>query len=141
MIVIQGNIRNDLGKANLTMQYQLPHLIRELPDLSNIHPGTINVLLDDPLRILNPDHLSKTIFWVPGNPTAGEKFALTKIHFELIERPGQLVTAWIYAPEYSPHRHDVYHVEVISRFIDLPKGNRRCRIHINRDAVKGYYVK
>jgi CTP-dependent riboflavin kinase len=123
---IDGKIVSGLNGAHTALAFQLPHLISRFHVLAGCHPGTINVELDQPLRIQNPDFESPPIIWLPGHPP--EKFAFLEITLEIpIGSSGR--KAWIYVPSNSPHFHNVYRVEVIAPFIAAgTTQGTRCRV-------------
>jgi hypothetical protein len=135
-IKIDGEIVPGLGGAHAALGLQIVHLTSRFPALVGIHPGTINIQLDQPLRILNPDFESPIIH-AAGAPV-GEKFGFLEITFES-PLGGAPRTAWIYMPHNSPHFHNVFHIEVVTNFISdgtaTAKGTR-CRIHIDKPHRK-----
>ena len=133
MIAIIGKITNGLGAASQTLAHQLPHIANEFPEIAACHRGSINLELEVPLLVLVPDHRTKPIAWIPGNPTT-EAFDLVRIEFEAPPDAAP-VPAWLYIPHGSPHRQTLNIHEVITTQLNLA-GVKLCRIKINRPAFQ-----
>lgn len=136
-IDINGTIVNGVDGAHTALAFQLPHLVSRFPVLVGCHPGTINVQLDQPLRVDHPDFETPPIKWFPGHPS--EKFAFLEISFEspLGSAPRR---AWIYIPSNSPHFHNVFQVEMIAPFIHDAAATAAgvpCCIHIPKQHRTG----
>jgi hypothetical protein len=82
--VIEGTIMQGLGAARKTVRLQMPHLVQQFPQIHGCYEATINLQLDRPLRVNNPDHTTGLIRWYPQAPPewAGEKFSFLRIKFE-----------------------------------------------------------
>jgi len=72
-MVIDATIVEGLGAAGRTLKLQMPHLIKHFPEISSCYLGTINLELDQPLRVNNPDFTTPPIRWSPLEPTLLEK--------------------------------------------------------------------
>lgn len=131
MVEIDGRIIRGFGWATNYLKMQIPLIARQFPEIARCHRGSINVLLDRPLRIHRPDFITTEIDW----GVMKEVFHFTRIRFALLPSKGRPRTckAWIYGPQNSPHRGDVFYVEVIARKIDLGR-IKRCRIRIDRKS-------
>ena len=129
MVEIDGRIIRGFSWATKYLKTQIPLIARQFPEIARCHRGSINVLLDKPLRIHKPDFITREIDW----GVMKEVFHFTRIRFALLPRTGRPRThkAWIYGPQNSPHRGNVFYVEVITRKIDLGR-IKRCRICIDR---------
>jgi hypothetical protein len=69
-----------IGLATTAVAKQYDHLVREFPDIRDVHRwGTLNLQLEYPLRIFNPDYTTSEIEWDPG---FRERFSLTRIDIE-----------------------------------------------------------
>jgi CTP-dependent riboflavin kinase len=131
-IVVEGIVVRGLGIAAGIVRVQLPLVLPHLPSgylpgIESLH-GTINLQLDTPLRINNPDHTTPPIHWGGQLP---EQFSLLAIEFECPVNTKKR-SAWIYIPHNSPHRVNLFSIEVISEWIPEATPNTRCRVHIQR---------
>ena len=137
MFAITGRIRTGVGAAGQTLAHQLPHIAKEFPEVASCHPATINVELDSPLLVLAPDHRTRPIAWLPGNPKH-ESFDLLRVELEA-PADGPRVPAWIYISYASPHRRTPHMHEIITTKLDLA-GVETCRLRINRSVVQMPWV-
>jgi hypothetical protein len=132
---IEATIVRGLGSATQTLQLQKPLLMTQFPEIADCHPATINLQLDRPLRVNNPDHTTEPIAWFPSQPEHFEKFSFLRIGFECpLGEPTR--DAWIYIPHNSPHYADLFTVEIITARMDAAhvKAGTRCRVHIDGDV-------
>jgi hypothetical protein len=130
MVQIEGKMIRGFGWATKYLKIQIPLIAKEFPEVDVCHRGSINVILDTPLLIENPDHITRKINW----RIMKEVFHFTRIQFQLIgPRKSPWHRAWIYGPQNSPHRVNPFHIEVIAPKIPLGRW-RRCRIRIHRRA-------
>ena len=135
--VIEGTIIQGLGAARTTVRLQMPHLVRQFPQVRGCYEATINLQLDCPLRVNNPDHTTGLIRWYPqASPEwAGKKFSFLGIKFECpLGEPNR--DAWIYIPHDSPHRLNLFLAEIMTLPMDqtyLTPGTR-CRIHVDKST-------
>jgi len=75
-LIVAGTKISGLGLATTAVAKQYDHLVREFPDIRDVHRwGTLNLQLEYPLRILNPDHTKSAIECAPG---FREQFRLTR---------------------------------------------------------------
>jgi len=133
LIAITGQIRNGIGAAAQTLSHQLPYIVNEFPEVAACRCGSINLKLEVPLMVLIPDHRTKPIAWLPGNPKT-EVFDFVRIELEApCDAPA--VPAWLYIPHRSPHRRELRVHEVITRQLNLA-GVKLCRIKINRPTFQ-----
>jgi hypothetical protein len=130
---IDGRIVPGYQAAAGNLAKQLPLVQKEFKPVQGCHPGSINVLLTCPLRIVDPDFTTTSIQW---DQNQYEKFNLTEVEFEC-PIGGWHYKAWIYDPQHSPHRFNDYITEVISRPITGASYGVQCRIHLLR--CKGLY--
>jgi hypothetical protein len=79
MVQISGKIVRGYGWATKYLKLQIPLIAREFPEIDVCHRGSINVLLDTPLRIEHPDHITRRINW----KIMKEVFHFTRIEFQL----------------------------------------------------------
>jgi hypothetical protein len=110
-VIVKGTKISGLGLGVTTVAKQYEHLVREFPDIRDVHRwGTLNLQLEYPLRILNPDYTTSAIEWEPGFK---EKFSLTRIDIEPCAT-GKLQPAWIYVAHRSPHRANTLFIEMLT---------------------------
>jgi hypothetical protein len=125
---IDATIVRGLGSTAECIGLQIPCLKKYVPGIEKCHVGSINLRLDQPLRILNPDVTTPPITWA-GPSYATEVFSLQSIEFEY-PIGGQCYAAWIYIPHNSPHSNDLFRAEILAASIPGMKILERCRIHI-----------
>ena len=53
--IYNGVVFGGLGVFSKNIKYQLPHLVWQFPDIKDIHPGSINVQLQEHLHITKYD--------------------------------------------------------------------------------------
>lgn len=128
-LVLKGNISSGIGAANQTLRFQKPHLIQYFPEIREVKEGTINVHLDEPLHIRTPSYTTPPIEWVPGQI---ERFGFLRIKFEF-PLGAEPQPAWIYIPDNSPHRYNLFGVEIIAPPIQGLRSGESCQIHIQSD--------
>jgi len=116
-VIISGTKVSGLGAATTTVAAQYEHLVREFPDIKDIHQwGTLNVQLDYPLRIQNPDYTTSPIEWTPGFK---ERFSLTRIEVQLYPQAAQPQPAWVYVAHQSPHRGNALFIELLTATLQI----------------------
>ncbi|KRR07719.1 hypothetical protein CQ12_28170 [Bradyrhizobium jicamae] len=121
-VIVAGTKISGLGLATTTVAKQYAHLVREFPDIRDVHRwGTLNLQLEYPLRILNPDHTTSPIEWDPGFK---EQFSLTRIDVELCDRAAKPQPAWIYVAHRSPHRANTLFIELLTATLQVKNGDR-----------------
>jgi hypothetical protein len=127
--IIDATIVTGLGTAARTLKWQLPHLIKYFPEIANCHLGSINLQLDRPLRIANPDCTTPPIHWSPLDPTLFERFSFLRGGFEYpTGAPPQ--QAWLYIAHDARERLGLFAAEIIAPYIETVRPGERCRLHI-----------
>jgi CTP-dependent riboflavin kinase len=131
---IAGTITPGLGRAStIQLPVQLPQLIDKFPELRNVYMGTINVRLDEPLIILKPPDLrSGVIVWRGPDRYIPENFDFVRARFECPVGT-ETIPAWIYLPQWTPHRSNLYFIEVLTQYVPDAKTDVRCMIGFDRD--------
>lgn len=132
IVRVKAKLKPGLGVASCTLARQLPLISERFPEVSNCWPGTINLELESPLVVINPDHRTPPIAWTPSGVTT-EVFDLVRIELEFshVTFP---VPAWLYIAHGSPHRKTPTVHEVITQQLDL-SGISSCHILIHTDSV------
>jgi hypothetical protein len=111
-----------IGLATTAVAKQYDHLVREFPDIRDVHRwGTLNLQLEYPLRILNPDYTTSAIEWDPGFK---EQFSLTRIDLEPCTQAAPPQPAWIYVAHRSPHRANTLFIELLTATLPVKNGDR-----------------
>lgn len=128
-ISINATVVRGLGAAEGTLCLQIPMLKQYVPGIEKCHYGSVNLRLDKPLRVLNPDVTSPPLAWHPAYPTFQEVFSFVKIEFEYPLR-GACHIDWIYIPHASPHFNNIMFVEIIAEKIPDLNASERCCVHI-----------
>jgi hypothetical protein len=131
---LEATIVGGLGAASATLSLQMPHLIRQFSKIANCHHATINVQLDLPLRVNNPDYTTQPIAWHSSRPQYFEKFSFLQIGFEC--PIGEVMRdAWVYVAHNSPHYTNLFIAEILTTRMDEAhvKVGMRCRVHISKD--------
>jgi hypothetical protein len=112
-----------------TVVLQKPLIRRYFPEIMGCHDGTINLLLDSPLQVRLPDIVTPPLDWNSVEFPDGERFGFTEVEFELGEVSHR---AWLYLPEYSPHRFNSRIAEVMTQKLDGIALGVRCAIRVKR---------
>jgi len=87
-IAIDATVWRGFGVATKNLKSQLPHLIKEFPELENIHTATINVHLEKPLRIAKLERTTSPLRWWDAECSGSsgfwhtEQFSIVPIVFE-----------------------------------------------------------
>lgn len=125
-IIIQG-----FHAATKNMRNQLVHLVRQFPDIKNVHLGSINVELIKPLHGLTYDYITSPIRWWDVGPDRWqtETFGLSEIRFEYPIGNSALHRAWLFDCYNSAYHDDPLHHEIISEKIEGIAYNQPCRVH------------
>jgi hypothetical protein len=111
-----------IGLATTAVAKQYDHLVGEFPDIRDVHRwGTLNLQLEYPLRILNPDYTTSAIEWDPGFK---EQFSLTRIDLEPCTQAAPPQPAWIYVAHRSPHRANTLFIELLTATLPVKNGDR-----------------
>jgi hypothetical protein len=130
MIKLPAKIVSGHGLASKNLPAQLPLLCKYIDALKDCHPGTINVLIEQPVRIVRPDVVTEPLKW--SDQHAPEVFHLTAVEFRMPTPGGERgYSAWVYGPQNLPHRADPYRMQILTGAIELPKDGR-CWMKINR---------
>ena len=120
-VIVEGTKISGLGLGVTTVAKQYEHLVREFPDIRDVHRwGTLNLQLEYPLRILNPDYTTSAIEWEPGFK---ERFSLTRIDLEPCAT-AKPQPAWVYAAHRSPHRANTLFIELLTATLEVKNGDR-----------------
>src|SRR5216683_3183519 len=106
MTTVRGTIVTGIGAAALTLKLQMPYFAKLFPEVKDCHLASINLEMEQGLRIFNPDFETPSIPWAGGG---GEKFSFLRIAFEgPIGSPHR--RAWIYIPHGSPHYYNPFSI-------------------------------
>jgi hypothetical protein len=141
-IVIDGTVFKGHGVASKNIKFQLPHLVWQFPEIKDVFPASINVLLDAPLH--NPifDYTTlPTPWWDVVDESsrrwgwAVEKFSFLRIGFEC-PLSGPMYRAWIFGCHNSQWFPDPLRFEIITEKIPDISYGTRCRIHIEKEAAR-----
>ena len=142
MPTVLGRVQSGQGKAHDTLREQMPYFRECFPEIRDIHPATLNILLEKPVVVLVPDFTSPPIPWHPGFRLmkGGEVFQFVRITLRLLEpQPGREVPAWIYRAQFSPYRDNPFYAEVLAPRLDL-QGQPRCELTIASHCEEGLVV-
>jgi len=139
-VIIEGTIIKGFGVANKNIPFQMPHLVRQFPDIKNIYPGSINVSLEKPLRILAYDYTTLPTPWwdVDGrNPGrwVSERFGFLEIKLEY-PLGGPTHRAWFFDCHNSAYHDDHFRFEIISEKIDNLSNGQRCKVYIEKSKAQ-----
>jgi hypothetical protein len=132
MIIIEGTTTNGLGIAIQTVKAQMPHFLKEFPEIGACRIGTINVELEHPLDIREVDHATGPIMW---EPDFSEKFSFLRVYFEC-PVGAKPVQAWLYIAHRSPHFTKPHYVEVLTEDLGEIERGTRCRLHLPKGTVQ-----
>jgi hypothetical protein len=128
MIIIDGMTVRGIGGASQSVPQQLPSITQYIPALHGCEARTINVQLYHQLIVQHPD-ITLQVAWGGGV----EAISLVEIDFEcpIGERPK---LAWIYHAHNSPHRANLFFVEVVTtKIVDL-RHHTQCRLLLRRGS-------
>jgi hypothetical protein len=124
-ITIDGTIVAGIGGATPRLQQLWPWLTSQFHVIAGCHRGTINVQLDRPLRVNHPHYTT-----APSPPPHPEQFSFLMIDFECPVDTNSR-KAWILIPQWSPHIHNLFHVELLAEFIQTVGAGVLCRLRIS----------
>ena len=130
---LKARIVPGLGVAQGTLARQLPLISQGFPEVVDCYPGTINMELECPLEVTQPDHRTAPLAWTPSGRTT-EVFDLVRIELEFGLLPTR-VPAWLYVAHASPHRGTPTVHEVITQLLNLNEISE-CQIHLRASAVR-----
>jgi len=131
--IVDATIIRGFGAATKNMRNQLSHLVRQFPDIKNVHPGSINVELIKPLYGLKYDYVtSPPIRWWDVGPDRWqtETFGFLEIKFEYPVGNNALYRAWLFDCHNSDYHNNPLRFEIISEKIDGIVYNQSCRMHL-----------
>jgi hypothetical protein len=131
-LTVGARIVPGLGVASRTLARQLPLISQHFPQVADCHPGTINLSLDQPLLLTDPDHRTAPLAWTPSGRTT-EVFDLLHVELELGSSSVR-IPAWLYVAHGSPHRNTPWIHELIAHSLNL-NNVRHCRLHLRANAV------
>ena len=137
-ICITGTIISGLGLASQSLEKDLKQrLVAVYPPIEPIHCGTINVQLDQPLRINNEDFRTPAIEWFPSWQPRGQRetFGFLHVGFECPLGETVYKSAWIFRPSGNPRAmfSDLFFVEIVAEQIQQAAVGTRCQIHIDQE--------
>jgi hypothetical protein len=132
-LIIDARTKTGFGAAHKTVKFQMLHVALEFPEIKDVFPATINIQLNNPLWIRNPDHTTPPLPWwdVVHSTFAVEIFSFVRIKFEY-PLNASLREAWIYIAHNSPHMLDPCMFELISDKIPNLTSETPCRVHIDK---------
>jgi len=129
MTSMRGVVVKGFGEATSTLTAQLPHFAPLFPEVAHCYAGSINVQLEEGLRVFSPDFETQPIRWSEKT----EVFGFLRIAFE-----GPIGSrhqpAWIYIPHLSPHYYNPFCIEVIAQKLDGIAYGTICRVHIAKQC-------
>lgn len=80
VLSLKARLVPGLGVAQGTLARQLPLISQGFPEVVDCYPGTINMELECPLEVTQPDHRTAPLAWTPSGRT-------TEV-FDLVSRLG-----------------------------------------------------
>lgn len=139
MISIRGKILQGSGQGQNTLKEQMPFFRDCFPEVGNCRPATINILLDKPLIVLNPDFTTQSVPWHPAFKVVkgGEVFQFVRIR--LAVEGLAPVNAWIYRAQFSPYRENPFLIEVLAPALDF-HGATQATVEVLSTAHEGVIV-
>jgi ADP-heptose:LPS heptosyltransferase len=132
LLSLKARIVPGLGVAKGTLARQLPLISQDFPEVADCHHGTINLELESPIEVTQPDHRTGPLAWTPSGRTT-EVFDLVRIELEFYQSQAR-VPAWLYVAHGSPHRSTPTIHEVIAQQINL-SDIHECRLNLRASAV------
>jgi hypothetical protein len=143
--IIEATIFQGARVATKNLRHQLPELIKQFPEIANIHPSSINVLLGKPLgkppqietlHIQKWDYVTTPIRWWDAGPNRyqTEVFGFLKIGFEY-PLGGTVTPAWIIDCHNSQAHGQPQFYEIIAEHIGGVSYFQPCRIHVPDTAL------
>lgn len=139
MPAIKGKIQKGLGEGQNTVREQMPYFKECFPEAGICQPGTINILLEQPLVVITPDFTTRPLPWHPAFRVmkGGEIFQFVRIR--LTVTGCQPVNAWIYRAQFSPYRDNPFYIEVIAPKIGFT-GIPDCTVEVLSGCHAGIVV-
>lgn len=132
---ILAEVVRDLGAGSITIPMQMVHFVTLVPEFKGCYGATLNLRLENPLRIDNPDLVTE-YDWNGAGP---EKFSFLRIGLEF-PVGGVPHRPWIYIPHASPHFGNRFQIEVLAARIEGISYGARCRVLIPRAKVESDIV-
>jgi len=105
-------------------------LVSELPELTAIHCGSINVCLDEPLKTHHDFEMAPKKWGAYFDPDRIEGFGFKRIKFQYPEDGPIYEKAWIWTPSLHPGLNDRSKEIVAEEVLGLTP-NTRCRIYVD----------
>jgi CTP-dependent riboflavin kinase len=136
---IRGKVQKGLGESQNTIKEQLPYFRECFPEVADCKPGTINILLEQPLVIVAPDFTTQPLPWHPAFKVVkgGETFQFVRVRLK-IDGLSE-VKAWVYRAQFSPYRQNPFYVEIVAPPLDF-KGQPGCSLEIVSKCHQGIVV-
>lgn len=131
MLELRGVKTSGFGAASNTLRSQLEIICENYPEIGNCHFGTINVVLESDLIILNPDHRTNEIIW--NTSYRAEAFDFLRIEL-VVPRLQKSYKAWLYIAHNSPHRNRLNFHEIICEKIDDLADSECVIIRIDKES-------
>jgi len=130
--VIDAIIFRGSEVATKNMGYQLPELVRQFPNIKNVHPGSINVRLSKPLYGLRYEYTTSPIRWWDAGPDQWqiEIFSFLEIKFEYPIDNNTLYRAWLFDCHNSGYHNNPLFHEIIAEKIEGVAYDKDCRVHL-----------
>lgn len=136
MTIIKGKVVPGLGVASLTLRLQMPFFAKVFPEITGCHLASINIELEQALRIFNPDFTTPPVPWAGGG---GEIFSFLRVSFEGPIGSG-LHPSWFYIPHGSAHYYNPFLIEVIAPRLDGVHYGLACQLHIPKPLQQSNLV-
>lgn len=139
MISIRGKIHQGSGQGQNTLKEQMPFFRECFPEVADCRPATINILLEKPLVVLQPDFTTQSVPWHPAFKLVkgGEVFQFVRIR--LIVDGLKPTPAWIYRAQFSPYRENPFLIEVLAPALEY-RGSPAVSVEILSAAHEGVIV-
>jgi hypothetical protein len=120
MLIIEGKLEGGQKAARPNLELQMPYFLEVFPEISGCYFGSLNIILNNPLQIANPDFVTKPIVWHPHHPDFVEVFHFTRVEIGLISNEKEKkYKAWVYEPQNSVNTFDIFLIEVICEKVNL----------------------
>lgn len=130
MFTIRGRVVNGLGFGQFTVKAQMPEFAKVFPEVKDCYQATMNIELEMPFRIQNPDYTTKPIKWTNNGPP--ERFSFLRVRFEIpLDQPHR--DAWVYVPHLSPNNANIFRIEVLTEYVNGITYGTACAVHIAHD--------
>lgn len=139
MVMIKGTIQRGAGQSQNTIKEQMPFFRDCFPEVADCKVGTLNIRLEKPVVVTNPDFTTRSLPWHPALKLAksGEMFQFVRIRLTLEgQKP---VNAWIYRAQFSPYREDPFLIEVLAPALSI-SGSPVCAIEFLTKHFEGIIV-